>query len=109
MAASAEPIIVTISHKLGRDGAKQRIGSTFDSIRAELAPYVRTFDYAWDENYRLNFRASAMMQTISGDLEVFDDFVRVSVMLPGLLHVIGKVVASRIEQRGRALLDAPKS
>jgi hypothetical protein len=44
MQTTTEPITVTISHKLGRDGAKRRIDDSLAQIRAEVAPYVKTLD-----------------------------------------------------------------
>jgi hypothetical protein len=65
MLTTTEPITVTISHRLGRDGAKRRIDEGLTSIRAEVAPYVKTLEFSWHE-YSLDFRVVAMMQTITG-------------------------------------------
>lgn len=107
MTASTEPITVSISHRLGRDAAKQRIDSGLDSIRSEIAGYVRSLDYSWDA-YRLNFKLSAMFQTIAGQIDVFDDHVRIELNLPGLLHVMARNIVGRIESRAAALLAPPK-
>ena len=107
MMTAAEPIVVTISHRLGRDEAKRRIEGGLGAIRGELARYVRHVDYAWD-GYRLDFRVSAMLQRITGRLEVYDDFVKVELALPRLLHLLARRITGRIEHRGAALLEAPK-
>ena len=107
MLTTTEPIIVTISHRLGRDGAKRRIDDGLVSIRAEIAPYIKTLNYAW-EDYRLDFRVVTMMQTIIGRIEVYEDFVKVELALPRLLHLLAKSIAGRIENRAATLLEAPK-
>ena len=107
MLTATEPITVTISHRLGREEAKRRIDSGLASVRAEVAPYVKTLDYTWDD-YRLDFRVVAMMQTITGRIEVYDDFVKIELALPRLLHLLAKTIAGRIENRAAALLEAPK-
>lgn len=107
MIGSSEPITVTISHRLGRDEAKRRIDSGLGSIRKDIAQFVRSLDYDWD-GYTLNFRASAMMQTITGRLEIYEESIRVELGLPRLLHLLAKTVAGQIEQRGSALLQGPK-
>jgi Putative polyhydroxyalkanoic acid system protein (PHA_gran_rgn) len=107
MMTAVEPIVVTISHRLGRDEAKRRIEGGLGAIRGELARYVRHVDYAWD-GYRLDFRVSAMMQTITGRLEVYEEFVKVELALPRLLHLLARRITGRIEHRGAALLEAPK-
>jgi len=81
MLTATEPITVTISHRLGREEAKRRIDSGLASVRAEVAPYVKTLDYTWDD-HRLDFRVVAMMQTITGRIEVYEDFVKVELALP---------------------------
>ena len=102
----AEPLVVTISHRLGRAEAKRRIESGLGAIRGEIARYVKEMDHRWD-GYRLDFRVAAVMQTITGQLEVCEEFVRVELSLPRLLHLLGKRIAGRIERRGAALLEGP--
>ena len=108
MPETAEPIVVTIAHRLGRDGAKQRIDEGFESIRSEIQPYVSTLECNWD-GYRLNVRAAAMMQTVTGAIEVFEDTVRISLELPWFLHMIARTVTDRIQNRAAALLEGPKA
>ena len=107
MQTTTEPITVTISHKLGRDGAKRRIDDSLAQIRAEVAPYVKTLDYSWHD-YTLVFRVVALMQTITGRIEVYEDFVRIDLELPRLLHVIARTIQGQIQNRASALLEGPK-
>jgi Putative polyhydroxyalkanoic acid system protein (PHA_gran_rgn) len=107
MMTSPEPITVTISHRLGRDEAKRRIENGLSAIRTEVGAYVKSLDYSWDE-YTLSFRVSALMQTITGRVEVYEEFVRVELGLPALLHLAAKRIIGRIESRGAALLEGPK-
>ena len=108
MIGTSEPIAVTISHRLGRDEAKRRIDSGIGAIRAEIAPYVRSLEYRWEGDYTLELHASAMMQTITGRIDVYDDSIKIELGLPPLLHLIGKTIAGRIEKTGAALLEGPK-
>jgi len=104
MLTAAEPIIVTVSHRLGRDEAKRRIENGLGSIRDEIGPYVRSLNYAWD-GYRLEFSLSAMMQSVSGAIDVQDDHVRVEFSLPRLLHMVAQRLVGRIRQQASALLE----
>ena len=108
MITTTEPVTVTISHRLGRDEAKRRIDGGLGTIRTELAQFVKSLDYSWDD-YTLSFRVSALMQTITGRIEVYEEFVRVELGLPLLLHMAAKRIVSRIESRGAALLEGPKA
>ncbi len=108
MIGAGEPLIVTISHRLGRKEAKRRIAGGLDSIRTEVAGYVKTLESSWTDD-RLDFRAVLLLQTIAGRLDVGDDFVRIEFLLPRLLHLVARTIAGRIEQRGAALLEPPKA
>ena len=107
MLTATEPITITISHRLGREEAKRRIDQGLASIRGEIAPYVKSLDYAWD-GYRLDFRVVAMMQTITGRIEAYDDSIKVELGLPRLLHLLARTIKGRIENRAAALLEGPK-
>ncbi|MGE5271085.1 MAG: polyhydroxyalkanoic acid system family protein [Thiohalocapsa sp.] len=107
MTGGVEPLTVTVSHSLGRDEAKRRIENGLAAIRGEVAQYVKTLDTQW-QDYRLDFRASLLLQTITGRIEVYEEFIRIEIALPRLLHLVGKTIAGRIEQRGNALLQPPK-
>jgi hypothetical protein len=107
MLTATEPITVTISHRLGREDAKRRIDQGLAAIRGEIAPYVKSLDYAW-EDYRLDFRVLAMMQTITGRIEVYDDFVKIELGLPRLLHLLARTIKGRIENHAATLLEGPK-
>ena len=107
MLSATEPIVVTISHRLGRDEAKRRIDGGIDTIRRDLGAYVKSLDCRWD-GYTLDFRTSAMLQTITGRIEVHDDHVRVELGLPRLLHLAAKAITGRIERQGATLLEGPK-
>jgi hypothetical protein len=108
MITATEPVTVTISHRLGRDEAKRRIDSGLGTIRTELAQFVKSLDYSW-EDYRLDFRATAMFQTITGRIEVYEEFVKVELDLPRLLHMLAKTIAGRIEKTATVLLEKPKA
>src|SRR5260370_31778932 len=106
MRTATEPITVTISHRLGREEAKRRIDQGLAAIRGEIAPYVKSLDYSW-EDYRLDFRGSAMMQAITGRIEVYDDCIKVELGLPRPLHLLARTIKGRIENHPAALLAGP--
>src|SRR5690242_16699488 len=98
MITAVEPVTVTIPHRLGRDEAKRRIENALDAIRREIAPFVKSLEYGWD-GYRLDFRFSAMLQSVTGRIEVEDAVIRVELFLPRLLHLLAKTIAGHIERR----------
>jgi hypothetical protein len=48
------------------------------------------------------------MQTITGRIEVYEDFVRIDLELPRLLHVIARTIQGQIQNRASTLLEGPK-
>jgi hypothetical protein len=103
-----DPIVVTISHQLGREEAKRRLDSGLGHVRGQLAAFVSSLEYGWT-GYRLDFSLTAMRQRIVGCIDVDDRFVRVELGLPLLLGLLSKSIVSRIRREGLVLLDKPSS
>ncbi len=102
----AEPLVVTISHRLGRAEAKRRLDAGLDHIRALAAPYTSGLDLAWQGD-RLVFQVSALAQKIDGAIEVEDEVIRVEIGLPALLRLLAANIAHRIRDEGARLLEKP--
>lgn len=101
-----DPIVLTISHQLGRDEAKRRLDNGLGYIRGQLAAFVSSIEYGWTD-YRLDFGLTAMRQNIVGRIDVEDRLVRVELGLPLLLNLLSKRIINRIRRDGLALLDKP--
>jgi hypothetical protein len=102
-----EPIIITISHRLGRDGAKERLDEGLNHIRGQLAPFGSAIHYEW-RGYRLVFSLTAMRQMITGYVDVEEDIVRIEITLPRLLRIFSKAIIGRICNEGALLLKGPR-
>jgi hypothetical protein len=100
------PLVVTISHQLGRDEAKRRLDRGLDHVRAHLAPFVSAFDYVWSD-YRLDWGVSAMRQHITGRTSVEDELVRIEIDLPLLLRMLSGQISDIVGREGAALLEKP--
>jgi hypothetical protein len=101
-----EPLVITISHRLGRAEAKRRIAAGLDQIRAAILPYVGTLDLGWQGD-RLVFHVCALRQRIEGVIEVEDEAVRIEIMAPLLLRLLVGRAAGRIRREGARLLQKP--
>ncbi len=100
------PIVVTISHQLGRDEAKRRVDGALGSIRDQLAAFASAIEYGWD-GYRLEFGLTALRQRVSGRIDIEDRLVRVELGLPPWLDLFAKPVVNRIRRQGMRLLGKP--
>src|SRR5476651_228330 len=98
-----KPLEITISHALGKDGAKRRVDASIAKIHDQIAGLVSSVEQEWDGD-RLKFRVGALGQAIAGEIAVFDDLVRIVVDLPGVLGLFGGTIAERIRRQGALLL-----
>jgi hypothetical protein len=101
-------LTATISHELGREAAKRRIDDGLGQVRAQLAPFVSGIEDHWVGD-RLEFRMAALGQVVSGSVEVYDELVKIEVLLPGMLGFFGALIAKRVRQQGTAMLEKPKA
>ena len=99
----ARPLTVTISHELGREGAKRRIADGMGHIRTQLTGIALALDERWTGD-QLSFRLLALGQTVTGRIEVEETLVRLEIMLPGLLGAFAQRIAGRIRLQGAKLL-----
>ncbi len=102
----ADPLIVTVSHRLGRDGAKQRLDEGVGHIREQLAPFATAIQYKWS-GYRLEFSLTVMRQMMAGRIDVEEDIVRIEITLPLLLRIFSNAIIDRIRNEGALLLKGP--
>jgi hypothetical protein len=98
------PLTVTIPHRLGQKEAIERLKSGLGSAQAKFGHFITIQEETWKEN-RLQFRLVALAQSVSGTIEVFDDFVRLEVVLPWLLAKIAEKIQPLIQREGVLLLD----
>jgi predicted metal-dependent hydrolase len=99
----SKPLVITISHQLSKQEAKRRLQDNTDWIHSQLAPFTKAVDSHWTED-RMDFRVTAVGQTVAGQIDVLDDAVRVEVQLPWMLSWLHNVIGDRVRQQGRLML-----
>lgn len=99
----SNPISVDLPHRLGAEEAKRRIASNMGSLTSYL-PAGAQVSSAWSGD-RLNLDVGAMGQQIATSIDVLDDVVRVSVLLPPALGFFGKAIEAALRRKGSALLE----
>ena len=99
----SKPVTVTVSHELGREGARARIESGIDGLLGSLAGGMLKFDRIWSGD-TMRFDARAMGQQVSGSVEVREADVTIEVRLPMLLAGMANKLAGRIKTDGTLLL-----
>jgi hypothetical protein len=99
----AEPIIITIPHKLGKEEALRRIKPALGKACGSL-PVLKVEEEVWSDD-RMDFRVRVLGQLAAGKVQVFDKSVRLDMTLPWLLHKFAEAVQKTIVGRGRVLLE----
>jgi putative polyhydroxyalkanoate system protein len=99
----SNPLVITVSHRLGRQAARDRLQNNMEQIRSHLSRYTSSVESHWTED-RMDFQVTALAQTVTGRIDVLDEAVRVEVHLPWLLSRLGTRIGDRIRQQGRTML-----
>lgn len=98
-----EPLVVTVSHALGREEALRRLKPALGKASV-MFPALKVEQEIWSGD-RLDFRVRALSQIASGTIQVEDKLVRCEVMLPWLLHRFATLAKQILTTRGQALLE----
>ncbi len=100
----SKPVVVSISHCLGREEAARRIRSGFERAGGQFGGILNISEQTWTGD-RLAFRANALGQQASGTIDVGEDQVRIEVTLPWLLAKIAERLAPQIKQQTVLMLE----
>ena len=99
----AEPLVITIPHKLGKEEALRRLKPALGKASQNF-PTLKVEEEVWS-NERMDFRVRALGQVAAGNVQVAEDNVRLEVTLPWLLHKFAEAVQKTISGQGRVLLE----
>jgi hypothetical protein len=101
----AEPLVVIVPHRLGKQAAKERLQRGLTQIHDGLARVgAASVEESWSGD-EMSFRVAALGQVASGRIEVEEASARVEVHLPGMLGWLGRRIADRIRRDGSLLLE----
>ena len=100
----AEPLVVIIPHRLGKDEALSRIKSGLGRAEAEFARLITIERQDW-EGDTLTFSARSLGQRASGTITVYEAGVRLEVTLPWLLAQFAAAAQRVIGQKGQLMLE----
>jgi hypothetical protein len=96
----AAPFVMTVSHRFGRQEAKNRLQAGFSQMRQSFPGL--TEQWTGDQ---MEFQMGALGQTVTGRIEVFDDLARIEVHLPGMLGWFGNTLGRRLGEHAKLLLE----
>jgi hypothetical protein len=99
-----KPLVVSIPHRLGQDEAVRRLKNGLERAERDFKQFIAIEQQVWNGN-SLTFHVRALGQAATGNLEVFDNSVRLEVTLPWLLAKVAERFVPTLEQQGRLLLE----
>jgi len=99
----AVPVIIDVPHKLGRDGARERLRTRFAELGGHMPGGVGEVHASWPGDYEMALEIGAMGQSIPARLEVMDDCVHVS--LPPMLAYFSGMIGAAVREQGTKLLS----
>ena len=100
----SKPLVVSIPHRLGKDEAIRRLKTGLAQIQTKYSQLFAVSEETWDRD-RLQFRISALGQTVSGTIDVAEDSVRLEILLPWLLGKLAETLQPLIRREGTLLLE----
>jgi hypothetical protein len=100
----SKPLVLSISHSLGKAEAARRLKAGLAGVSANFHQVLAVQEEVWTGDH-LQFRVSALGQTASGTIDVADDHVRLEVALPWLLARLVEKLQPVIARQGALMLE----
>jgi putative polyhydroxyalkanoate system protein len=100
----SKPLVVVIPHQLGRVEARRRLETGIGQLKQTFGDKVTSIEEAWTGD-RLDVRVGALGQSITGNLDVAEDQVRVELQLPWMLAMLAEKAKGLIQKQGTLLLE----
>ena len=107
----ANPTIIDLPHSLGREEARRRIRSRIGELPKHIPGGMATVRSDWEGEDRMTMQVAAMGLEVTATLDVQDNLVRVSLILPGMLSFMAGAISAGVQAKGADLLlghDAKK-
>ncbi|MBX9862495.1 MAG: polyhydroxyalkanoic acid system family protein [Hyphomicrobium sp.] len=99
----SKPLVVSVSHTLGKEEATRRLKSGLAKATASL-PMFSLDEEVWTGD-TMSFRLKAMGQEAFGNVAVAENDVRIEVTLPWLLQRFGEMIQDGIKSKSQILLE----
>jgi hypothetical protein len=99
-----KPLVIRISHHLGKEEALRRLKSGLGNVQKQFANLLTVQEQTWIGD-RVDFRFGALGQYATGTIAVEEDYVELTVLLPWLLARFAEKLSPLIRDQGRLLLE----
>lgn len=95
---------IAIPHNLGREEVRRRLHARLPEVAQFVPGGLAEVETGWADEDRATLMVRAMMQEISGSIDIDDAQVVFTVNLPPALSFVEPAIRGAIENKGRKLL-----
>jgi len=96
---------IALPHDLGRDEVRQRLKDRSHEIADYIPGGFASVDTVWQGEDRMQLTVDAMGQSITGDIEVYDDQLVFQIKLPATLAFVRPMIEGAIRSNGTKMLE----
>lgn len=100
---STTPTRIEVPHTLGREEAKERIGSRIGELADHLPAFAEVRS-RWTGEHRMEIDVAMLGQNVATGLDIEDRVVRVTLMLPPMLAMMRGAIEAAVRTTGGRLL-----
>lgn len=100
----AEPLTVSIPHRLGKAEALRRIQDGLKRARTDYSRILAVEHETWTGD-SVDFQVRALGQTARGTIEFFDTELRLTITLPWLLSKLAGTFIPQVRREATLLLE----
>lgn len=97
------PLAVSVPHHLNRAEARRRVKNALAGLQKNYGYLLAIEQEIWT-GYRLRFRARVLGQTAVGKIDVTKDHVKLRVLLPPSLMILGVIAQPIVRKAGTSIL-----
>jgi hypothetical protein len=100
----SDPVTVSVPHKLGREEAVRRLKSGLERAHGQFGALISIDRQEWSGD-TLRFQMRALGQSAAGTITVFEDSLRIEVVLPWLLARAAEKILPTMRKQATLLLE----
>ena len=100
-------ITISIPHKLSEAEVKSPLLRAVADARAKHPTNLSGVQESWTAN-RMDFRLTALGQTVTGDVVIEPQVVNLHINLPAVLAMLAERLKPQLEAEGRKMLEPPR-
>ena len=98
------PLTVSVPHRLGKEEAVRRLKGGMSNMASKLGALITIEQEVWSGD-TLTFQMRGFGQSAAGTIAVFEDSIRIDVMLPWLLAKLGERLLPALKKETALLLE----